>query len=290
MFSLSILIIILIIKSSIAAEIKDIHQPYPQDCKIFEVDEFGFTHYYLNSTIELGGFNGVITLLLPPIGHILYQNNQNSEYMHFDFDSTKASLDYKNQKYVGYLSDGTILYEEYDYYTDIQNLPEHFLVYASLDLINEQIDEDVRGRIRYSLAYNLTSEEYYSCGVHLGYLVFDDKKNIKDEISSLEAWSNSIIEIIDELLDHTISSLLLSSQNHETRITILESQNISQPNITISDYWKYLGSSDRKNIVCGIATDNHLDTLTMQELGYNCDVAYKQTSRGEKASCRCSKI
>ena len=62
----------------------------------------------------------------------------------------------------------------------------------------------------------------------------------------------------------------------------------SNGSISTPDYWKYLSSSDRKAIVCGVAEDQHLTSLI--DLGWNCTVTYRQTPRGESASCRCKKV
>ena len=87
-----------------------------------------------------------------------------------------------------------------------------------------------------------------------------------------------------------LTTLTTKVDNHEARITTLENKNTTQSNITIQNYWKYLDSGTKKDIVCGVAIDNHLTTLTMQELGWKCNISYRQTSRGEKSSCKCDKI
>ena len=109
---------------------------------------------------------------------------------------------------------------------------------------------------------------------------------LKDKDQGLENVQNSILNTTSSL-----TNLFDTTENHETRIASLESQAPqNNSNLTIPNYFKFLGSSDRKAIVCGVATENHLDILTMQELGYECDVTYRQTSKGEKASCRCNRL
>ncbi|MDO8467544.1 MAG: collagen-like protein [Nanoarchaeota archaeon] len=107
--------------------------------------------------------------------------------------------------------------------------------------------------------------------------------NFNQRISLLESWKNTIIDTVD--------NILLTLTNHDSRIDALESSSgeNSSGNGTTPDYFKYLSSGDRKNIVCGYAEDNHLSNYT--DLGWNCDVNYRTNSRGiESSSCRCKKI
>lgn len=112
---------------------------------------------------------------------------------------------------------------------------------------------------------------------------------LEERFSYLESWKQTITNTIANLTT-SVTQLFAKSNDHQTRITALENKNNTEQNITTLNYWKYMGSGDRKNIVCGIATDNHLNTLAMQELGWKCDVAYKQTLRGETSSCKCKKL
>lgn len=83
-----------------------------------------------------------------------------------------------------------------------------------------------------------------------------------------------------------------------SRVSILEAwkYSISQTIAVIQDfiadnyinYFKYLSSSDRKKIVCGYAEENNFTHI--EDLGYNCNLTYKQYKSGEKASCKCRQI
>ncbi|MFA4953312.1 MAG: hypothetical protein WC584_03750 [Candidatus Pacearchaeota archaeon] len=125
-----------------------------------------------------------------------------------------------------------------------------------------------------------------------GILTFYTEEN--QRLSLLESFQQTISNTI---LNITASINQLFSQvnnheteltNHESRITALENQTPLSSNFT-SPYFKYLSSSDRKNIVCGYAEDNHLTQLT--DLGWNCTITYRTLSSGKvSASCRCKKI
>lgn len=97
--------------------------------------------------------------------------------------------------------------------------------------------------------------------------------------------------ILTTLADHTkkIDTLTNKTNNQESRISRLENQTLQTPNITILNYFKYLSSSDRKNIVCGYTEDNHLEHI--EDLGWSCDITYRQSRNGkETSSCKCKKI
>ncbi|MEK6890919.1 MAG: hypothetical protein AABX03_02175 [Nanoarchaeota archaeon] len=104
-----------------------------------------------------------------------------------------------------------------------------------------------------------------------------DTTELENRVSILEGLINSINTLIDEIL--------LRLDNHEQRIETLENQNNLN---TSSGYFKYLSYSERKNIVCGYASDNHLANYT--DLEVNCLVKYRNTSRGEVSSCRCKAV
>ena len=106
-------------------------------------------------------------------------------------------------------------------------------------------------------------------------------EEIKERVSVLEFWKQAIENTISGILV-SITSLISKTDNHEARISNLDGGNIT-PN-----YFKYLRSSDRKSIICGYAEDNHL--MHIENLGLVCDIIYKQTSRGERASCKCKSI
>ncbi len=109
---------------------------------------------------------------------------------------------------------------------------------------------------------------------------------IENRLKVLESWKLNVTSSITSILN-SISSLITKTNNHETRIKALENSskifNSSAPN-----YFKYLSSSDRKNMVCGYAEDSHKDNFI--DLGWNCTITYKQTSRGETTSCRCKSL
>jgi len=58
----------------------------------------------------------------------------------------------------------------------------------------------------------------------------------------------------------------------------------------IPSYFKYLDSSSRKDIICGMATDKHLAEIKNEDLGYSCTISYRQTLNQEKATCRCKPL
>jgi len=103
-------------------------------------------------------------------------------------------------------------------------------------------------------------------------------EKVKERVSVLESWRQALENTISDILA-SIVSLVTKTNNHEARLS-----NLDGGNITLN-YFKYLSSSDRKNMLCGYAEDNHLTHV--EDLGLVCDIIYKQTSRGERASCRC---
>ena len=92
---------------------------------------------------------------------------------------------------------------------------------------------------------------------------------------------------IKEKDDH-FSKALNEIIAREKRIELLENNSTPIKNGTLPNYFKYLSSSDRKNIVCGYAEDNRLEHI--EDLGWSCDLRYR-TSRGgrESVSCRCKR-
>jgi hypothetical protein len=109
-------------------------------------------------------------------------------------------------------------------------------------------------------------------------------------ISALESWKQTISD--------TINTILNTLMNHESQISKIENQTITNNTIIInnttfivsngtSPYFKYLNSATRKGIVCGYAQDNHLTTIN--DLGFNCTITYTPLRNGgEKAYCKCS--
>lgn len=129
-----------------------------------------------------------------------------------------------------------------------------------------------------------------------------NQTNQNQRISNLETWKQTIIDwkqVIDSWKSSTstsitdiiasISGLTTKSNNHELRITSLENQTTSEPppqaNGT-SPYLKYLGTSDRKNMLCGYAEDNKISSIS--DLGLNCTLTYRTSFLGRvSVSCRC---
>lgn len=109
----------------------------------------------------------------------------------------------------------------------------------------------------------------------------DNTASIQDQrISILESWKQPT--------NNTITSILNTLVTQITRINALENKTceckINQS--ILPNYFKYLSSSDRKNIICGYAQDNHLSTIS--DLGWSCNITYTPLRYGgEKAYCKC---
>lgn len=113
-------------------------------------------------------------------------------------------------------------------------------------------------------------------------------KNKEQRISLLESFQQTIDSWKTSLME-TINSILQKNDEQDARLDALEDQTSPSINNTLPNYFKYLSSTDRKNIVCGYAEDNHLTQLT--DLSWNCTITYRTLSSGrESASCRCKKI
>ena len=147
--------------------------------------------------------------------------------------------------------------------------------------IMEPIEEgntETRINVRFS-----PMEEGNGVGLSATITVRTSENDFESRISALESWKTSIT--------NTIATILTTLTGHTNRITALENQQPPQTNFTGNftyPYFKYLGSTDRKNIVCGYAKDNHLAHI--EDLGWICDITYKQYASGEKASCKCKKV
>ncbi|MBU3913287.1 MAG: hypothetical protein KKE50_04300 [Nanoarchaeota archaeon] len=112
----------------------------------------------------------------------------------------------------------------------------------------------------------------------------------KTKLKYLEHQRCVIFSIVDDIKNNIIFAIQDAITGHATRIDALESSSGSGnggeiSNVSFPNYFKYLSSTDRKNVICDYAKDNHLDTYS--DLGWGCVVTYKQSSRGETASCRC---
>ncbi|MFH1802823.1 MAG: hypothetical protein ABH864_05250 [archaeon] len=96
-------------------------------------------------------------------------------------------------------------------------------------------------------------------------------------VSGLESWQQTIndwkITVTDTLTNiiSDITSLFSTTDDHEIRITNLESQEPGEQNLTFSEYWKYLDFRTKEDIACGWGEDNDLDLFKMQDLGASCE-------------------
>ena len=161
--------------------------------------------------------------------------------------------------------------------------------------LNGNVDTDLTKSIG-SFSFKIFMEqEFEDYGKRISVLEMNQSSQnkristLESNMTLLQSWKQTIIDSLSNVAS-SITSLFGTSSNHETRISFLENKNNTQSNITVQNYWKCLDSGTKKDIVCGIAIDNHLTTLTMQELGWSCNVSYRQTSRGEKSTCRCDRV
>lgn len=116
--------------------------------------------------------------------------------------------------------------------------------------------------------------------------IFSWKKTIESWKTTMDSWKTTITNTLSGITTK-INGLTTKTDNQETRIKALENKNCTcQGNqTTLPNYFKYLSSSERKKMVCGYAEEKHWNSLT--DLGFNCTVTYRQTSRGERATCKC---
>lgn len=116
-----------------------------------------------------------------------------------------------------------------------------------------------------------------------------DLTPINSNISSLNQ-RMSILESWKQTIATTIQDIWNSIFGVQNAISVLENQsgNMTIPYSTFPNYFTYLSSTDRKNIVCGYAQDNHLTQLN--DLGWNCTITYKinQYTKKETSTCRCT--
>lgn len=117
----------------------------------------------------------------------------------------------------------------------------------------------------------------------------DFESRITDSETRITA-SESKLAYTEEQINRSaqnIGDLVNLGTMHEERITTLEG--LSE-NLTAPDYWRFMSSTDKKNIICGVAIENHLDSLAMEDLGYECNVKYTMTQSGERTTCRCFRL
>ncbi|PIN91149.1 hypothetical protein COU57_01750 [Candidatus Pacearchaeota archaeon CG10_big_fil_rev_8_21_14_0_10_32_14] len=114
------------------------------------------------------------------------------------------------------------------------------------------------------------------------------------DINTIKIQLNQLSPQVQTLLNGNILSRLTSIENKTLKINELDLrvkalENKTQNNTPInSPYLKYLSSSDRKNIICGYAQDNHLTSY--EDLGWHCDMTYTTSRSGrESVKCKCYK-
>jgi hypothetical protein len=140
--------------------------------------------------------------------------------------------------------------------------------------------------------HSLNDSEGVQLGVNI--IVNAEENDHEQRLSALESWKETIITTLSNIWN-SINTLISENDEQDTeiddlknRVRELENQTPIIINETLPNYFKYLSSSDRKKMVCGYAEDNHLTQLT--DLGWNCTITYRQSSSGEKSSCKCKKI
>ncbi|MAG07480.1 hypothetical protein CMI46_01545 [Candidatus Pacearchaeota archaeon] len=112
--------------------------------------------------------------------------------------------------------------------------------------------------------------------------------DLDNRLDLLEQWKDSILLTILDILD-SITGLVSVSDDHEERLEFLESLNVNgSSGEPFPQFLNYLSSSDRKRIVCGYGKDVRAERI--EELGWGCNFIYKETSRGERVSCRCRRL
>ena len=140
--------------------------------------------------------------------------------------------------------------------------------------------------------FNGTIDEVRISNISRASFNISEENSLEDRVSVLEAWRETLDLMID-MIKQSIQDLFEITGNHteqlndyEQRIENLE-QNQNSSNSTFPQAFNYLSWSERKNVVCGYAESHHLSSV--QELGWGCELTYRQTSNGEKANCRCKK-
>lgn len=123
----------------------------------------------------------------------------------------------------------------------------------------------------------------FECGSGICNAGFCDNGRIdfEERISALESWKTAI-ESWKESIISAISDLWEAITSHEKRIQSLE-------NTTTINYFQYLSSSNREDIVCNYAKANNLTSF--EDLGYSCNITYKTSRTGKVTStCKCASI
>ena len=265
---------LLLIDSGIQNECDIIHEGdsfFLNDNPLILHDNSGFEQ---NIKIQLDGFRLVV----------LNNNLFGTNISRFDFDYAEAEMHHSSLgEFNGFAGNGEFIVGR-DYYSPFSSPSNNlYIIYSDIDLVNEETGKTIDGRIRYAVTFNKDSDEFEGCSIHGGYLILDDDN--EERISALESWKETVDDFID--------SLFGLFDDHDERIESLESSSSGggsggSSNETFPQYLDYLSASDRKKIICGYAEDNHLESIS--DLGYDCTLTYRQTSRGETASCRCKKL
>lgn len=144
-------------------------------------------------------------------------------------------------------------------------------------------------------------------GERLGFLEDQESRitSLEASLEELGTWTGEMDnwrgETSDEIsnLGSDITNLYGTSEDQESRVYYLEQAKddfearialLENLNVTDRDYWRFLDANDRKNIICGLAVEDHLEHLEITDLGYQCDVRYTRTQYGERHTCRCFRI
>ena len=161
---------------------------------------------------------------------------------------------------------------------------------AALVLADEEKDPNsLRNKLQEDALDLGTNGKDNTFGYGLVQVSFSSQEDVGDlgeRISVLELWKTGAELMFIEIFN-SIEDLFSISSNHEARLETIESRNEVLAD-GIPNYFKYLGSSDRKKMVCGYGEELHLDNY--EDLGWSCNFTYRETSRGERVSCRCSRV
>lgn len=125
--------------------------------------------------------------------------------------------------------------------------------------------------------------------------------SLSQRVTLLQSWQQTINNTINIILTtlsgqtSKIDTLGNKTDNQDLRIIKLENKtnqnntiiinNTTVINSNLPNYFKYLSSTDRKNVVCGYAEDNNLTQLT--DLGWNCTITYRTTRGRTTSTCKC---
>lgn len=101
---------------------------------------------------------------------------------------------------------------------------------------------------------------------------------LEERIILLEHWKSSVSEWIDEVVV-TLEEIFTFKNEVEEKLSTNQAL----------DYFNYLSNSERKNVLCGYAQDNHLTNIS--DLGILCNIKYTVLRNGkERGTCKCTEI